>query len=26
MIDLVEPLTRRKASEEVARAVVGMLS
>jgi lipid-A-disaccharide synthase len=26
MIDLVEPLTRRKAGEEVARAVVGMLS
>jgi lipid-A-disaccharide synthase len=26
MIDMVEPLTRRKAGEEVARAVVGMLS
>jgi lipid A disaccharide synthetase len=26
MIDMVEPLTRKKASEEVARVVVGMLS
>ena len=26
MIDMVEPLTRRKASEEAARVVVGMLS
>jgi lipid-A-disaccharide synthase len=26
MIDMVEPLTRRNASEEVARVVVGMLS
>jgi len=26
LIDMVEPLTRKKASEEAARVVVGMLS